>query len=108
MPRPLSQYRQDQQDKLGILPASDWAILRNDAIADQLQISERVVHEYRMDNCLPKQPRKTGSGRPIKYAWEKFDPSVSDEDNAFLLNAPLYYIRWYRRHKINPSNKTRK
>jgi DNA-binding CsgD family transcriptional regulator len=105
--RTPSEYKQEQHAALRRVPLRDWQTLRSADIAERLGMSVRVVHAFRLDNGLPRQPRKPGSGRPPKHDWSMFDPALSDLENALQLGATLPAVRWHRRHKINKNKNPR-
>lgn len=101
-------------EALSKIPFATWVTDRTEDIAKAHGIPFRTVHDYRIQNLLPKQPRRPGGGRPPKWDWSRFDPSLSDSDNAARIGCSQDAAQWFRQKKLRitlkrgrkPKNKT--
>jgi hypothetical protein len=83
--------------KVDFSKVRDWK-RRNSVIAAEVGCSESSVAKEREARCLPRQPRKPGSGRTRLIDYSLYNPKKSREENAKLMGcAPAYVPQIARR-----------
>lgn len=70
---------------------ADWK-KNNAEIAADLGCAASSVFKQREMVGVPKGPRKAGSGRPVRVNPELFDPLLTYEQNAKVMNCSVNYV----------------